>query len=124
MTWHFIWLAATIICIALMFFSFGVGWERKGIKKDIRGITDDKTLNLIDLRGKASFWTGAWGACIYALFMFILWFGFSYVDLRQKWIDDFRNGDIVENVKYDYQTINGEKVLRDSTITYSRYKKE
>lgn len=63
--------------------------------------------------------------CAYLLLFLVCMVGATigaYDSVKAEAINKYRNGKIVENVNYHYQTINGEKVLKDSTITYTKYK--
>lgn len=122
MTGHFILLALALILVALLFFVAGREVERNKLRKDFRLQENDKAAGLIDIR--KSLWDGVWAYILWILLLTAIWFAFSYDGLRDGIIDRYRNGEIVENVTYKYQTVNGEKVLRDSTITYSRPEKE
>ena len=122
MTGHFILLALALILVALLFFVAGREAERNKLRKDFRLQRNDPAVDLIDIR--KSLWDGVWAYILWILLLTAIWFAFSYDSLRDGIIDRYRNGEIVENVTYKYQTVNGEKVLRDSTITYSRPEKE
>ena len=122
MTGHFILLALALILVALLFFVAGREAERNKLRKDFRLQRNDPAVDLIDIR--KSLWDGVWAYILWILLLTAIWFAFSYDSLRDGIIDRYRNGEIVENVTYKYQTVNGEKILRDSTVTYSRPEKE
>ena len=122
MTAHFILLALTLILLAFLFFVAGREAERNRLRKDFRSQKNGEAVELIEARKKL--WDGGWAYILWTLLIIGMWFAFSYNDLRDGTIDRYRNGEIVENVTYKYQTVNGEKVLKDSTVTYSRPEKE
>lgn len=122
MTAHFILLALTLILLAFLFFVVGREAERNKLRKDFRSQKNGEAVELIETRKKL--WDGGWAYILWTLLIIGMWFAFSYNDLRDRTIDRYRNGEIVENVTYKYQTVNGEKILKDSTVTYSRPEKE
>ena len=120
MTGHFISIGALFVCIFLLAFFVGREVERNKLAKILKPLGFDKVNERIELRKKLA--DGTWLGIIYVLFFAIVWYIFSYQDIRQDYIERYKDGKIIEVVNYKYEKINGEKVLKDSTITYKKYK--
>lgn len=101
--------------------SAGKEIERNKIRKITRECADKgKIQERIDARKKEN--DGSFVFLILFVAVNLTLFAGSYFDLPNYYINKFKEGKIVENVNYNYQKINGEKVLKDSTVTYVPYK--
>ena len=120
MTAHFIFLGLCVIFLFITAFLLGKDIERKKIIKDTADIDNHDVKKILSWRKTA--YDGIWSWFFFLFVYLCLMFGFSYNDVKEYYINGYRNGKIVENITYKYDNINGEKVLKDSTITYHIYK--
>lgn len=120
MTAHFIFLGLCVIFLFLGTFFLGKDIERNKIIKDTKDIDNRDVKKILSCRktlyGGISFWF------FFGFLYFCILFIFTHNDVKEYYINGYRNGEIVENITYKYDNINGEKVLKDSTITYHIYK--
>ena len=121
MTIHIITFICFVIMFALMILSAGKEIERNKIRKITRECVDKGQIQeRIDARKKED--DGSFMFFIMFVTINLMLFVGTYFDLPNFYINKFKEGKIVENVNYNYQKINGEKVLKDSTVTYVLYK--
>ena len=121
MTIHIITFICFVIMFALMILSAGKEIERNKIRKITRECVDKGQIQeRIDARKKEN--DGSFMFFIMFVTINLMLFVGTYFDLPNFYINKFKEGKIVENVNYNYQKINGEKVLKDSTVTYVLYK--
>lgn len=121
MTIHIITFICFVIMFALMILSAGKEIERNKIRKITRECVDKEHIQeRIDARKKEN--DGSFTFFIMFVAINLTLFVGTYFDLPNFYINKFKEGKIVENVNYNYQKINGEKVLKDSTVTYVLYK--
>ena len=121
MTIHIITFICFVIMFALMILSAGKEIERNKIRKITRECVDKGQIQeRIDARKKEN--DGSFMFFIMFVTINLMLFVGTYFDLPNFYINKFKEGKIVENVNYNYQKINGEKVLKDSTVTYFLYK--
>ena len=120
---HIITFVCFVIMLALMMLSIGKEIERNKIRDISRGCADKGQIQeRIDARKKEN--DGSFMFIIFFVAINLTLFAGTYFDWPNFYINKFKEGKIVENVNYNYQKINGEKVLKDSTITYVPYKEK
>lgn len=120
---HIITFICFVIMLVLMVLSAGKEIERNKIRKIARECVDKGQIQeRIDARKKEN--DGAYLFIVWLVAINLTLFVGTYFDLPNFYINKFKEGKIVENVNYNYQKINGEKVLKDSTITYVPYKEK
>ena len=118
MTGHIIFLVLTIVAVALLFFTIGCAYKQEQMRKEF-------DLN----KGELFFKVHKPGDGIPGLIFVVIWtvfmFVFCYNEIRDNYCEKFDNGKIVKEVNYKYWKVDGEQVLKDSTIHYvpSRDKK-
>lgn len=116
MTWHLILFFTLVITIAAIAYMVGGEAERKKLHKQFKGLDIDGVEHAI--RRRRSLFDGTWIWFIGLAAVLSMWFAFSYADLRECFINGYRDGRIIESVTYRYENVGGEKVLTDSTRTY------
>lgn len=103
--------------------SVGKEIERNKIRDISRSCADKGQIQeRIDKRKKEN--DGSFMFFIMFVAISLMFFAGTYFEFPNFYINKFKEGKIVENVNYNYQKINGEKVLKDSTITYVPYKEK
>lgn len=117
---HFIFLGLCVIALFLTAFFLGRDIERKQITEDTADI-DNRDVNKI-LSTRKTFYGGVDSWLAFFFFYFCFLFALSYIDVKKYYINGYRSGKIVESITYKYDNVNGEKVLKDSTITYHIHK--
>lgn len=116
---HFIFLGLGVIFLFIGTFFLGKDIERNKIIKDTADIDNHDVKQILSTR--KLFYDGVCYWFLFGFLYFCLLFGFSYKDMKEYYINGYRNGKIVESITYKYDNVNGEKVLKDSTITYHSY---
>jgi len=112
MLFHFIWLSLVIAGV------FGLGIII-GMKIEINTFNDFMGPNdytKIEKNLIQDLWLAPFCTIVY----FGLLFGVSYTDVRDSFIDKYKNNEIIEQVSYKYDIVNNQKVLTDSTFVYKR----
>ena len=124
MTLHIILLVIAVILLIVASYLFGMRRERMALKREANKIIDGDTkehlTSYLNLRDALFDPDGGATLCVWIGIMIAIWFIGSYSELREKWINQYRNGEIVENVKYHYQKIDGKNILKDSTFYYTK----
>lgn len=113
---HFIFLGVCVVLLFLTALFLGKDIERNIITKDTADIDNRDIKKILSTRKSLNDGIGYWLACFFLYICFI--FAFTYNDLKEYYINGYRSGKIVESITYKYDKVNGEKVLKDSTITY------
>lgn len=124
MVLHIIALVAAFIFISITFYLFGMKRERTVLKREANKMADDdakeRITSYLNLRNVIFDPDNGTALCAWLATILAITFIGSYSEIREKWINQYRNGEIVENVKYHYQKIDGENVLKDSTFYYTK----
>lgn len=113
------------ICAAALFLSLGYFFGNTAALKKTRsiltsnGLKDALGYSNTKIKGNQDQYPFIFGPIVFIIALLVM----GGIEARDDAINKYRKGDIIENVQYTYQTIEGKKVLKDSLVTYKVYKK-
>ena len=119
-TLNIILIVLTAIALFIMSLLLGFDIERKRLTRELKHFKHEDVDRY--MKGENSLHNGIWQLFLWVFIMSLCWAISTATDSRDKVIDRYKEGKIIERVTYRYEKVDGVKILKDSTVTYIRLK--